>query len=129
MEKILSEILMLIGAIFMLIASLGIVRLPDIFMRMHSNTKSATLGVFFVMMGLALHFADFSIFIRALSVVLFFMITAPVAAQIIARAAYFSGIPLWKGTLSDALKGQYNAVTHRLSTPEEQVDHHQTSMD
>jgi multicomponent Na+:H+ antiporter subunit G len=118
MEKILSEVLMLIGALFMLIAALGVVRLPDLFMRMHSNTKSATLGVFFIMMGLALHFGNFSIFIRALSVVLFFMITAPVAAQTIARAAYFSGIPLWDKTLSDDLEGHYDAATHTLNTPD-----------
>jgi multicomponent Na+:H+ antiporter subunit G len=120
MEKILSELLMLIGALFMLIAALGVVRLPDLFMRMHSNTKSATLGVFFIMMGLSLHFGDFSIFIRALAVVLFFLITAPVAAQTIARAAYFSGIPLWEGTLSDDLQGKYNPQTQKLSAPNEQ---------
>ena len=118
MEQVLSEIMMLIGAIFILIASLGVIRLPDLFMRMHSNTKSATLGVFFMMMGLAIHFANLSIFIRALSVVLFFMITAPVAAQTIARAAYFSGVPLWEGTLSDDLQGQYNPATHKLSSPD-----------
>jgi multicomponent Na+:H+ antiporter subunit G len=118
MEKILSEIMMLIGAVFMLIASLGVVRLPDLFMRMHSNTKSATLGVFFMMLGLSIHFGTLSIFIRALSVVLFFMITAPVAAQIIARAAYFSGIPLWKGTMSDDLKGHYDLSTHVLTNPD-----------
>jgi multicomponent Na+:H+ antiporter subunit G len=122
MEKILSEVVMLIGALFMLIASLGVVRLPDLFMRMHSNTKSATLGVFFMMMGLAIHFGSLSIFIRALAVVIFFMITAPVAAQIIARAAYFSGIPLWKGTLSDALQGQYNPATHKLNKPEQKTE-------
>ncbi len=120
MEKILSETMMLIGAVFMLIASLGVVRLPDLFMRMHSNTKSATLGVFFMMVGLSIHFGSLSIFIRALAVVLFFMITAPVAAQIIARAAYFSGIPLWKGTISDDLKGQYNPSTHVLNSSNHQ---------
>ncbi len=119
MEKILSELMMLIGAIFMLIASLGVVRLPDLFMRMHSNTKSATLGVFFMMLGLSMHFSSLSIFIRALSVVLFFMITAPVAAQTIARAAYFSGIPLWKGTISDALEGHYNLTTHTLTNSDD----------
>ncbi len=118
MEKILSEVLMLIGAVFMLIAALGVLRLPDLFMRMHSNAKSATLGVFFMMMGLSIHFGNLSIFIRALSIVLFFMITAPVAAQTIARAAYFSGVPYWKGTLSDDLEGQYNPATHQLNKPD-----------
>ncbi len=119
MEKVLSETMMLIGAIFILIASLGIVRLPDLFMRMHSNTKSATLGVFFMMVGLAIHFSNFSIFIRAISIVLFFMITAPVAAQAIASTAHFSGVPLWRETLSDALKGQYSPTTHQLDQSNE----------
>ena len=129
MEEILSQVMMLIGAIFILIASIGVVRLPDLFMRMHSNSKSATLGVLFIMLGLALHFDTLAIYIRALAVVLFFMITAPVAAQIIGRAAYFSGVPLWEETLSDVLKDQYDHTTHRIYPipPKDHKPPHQSS--
>lgn len=122
MEQVLSRILMLIGAAFMLITALGVLRLPDLFMRMHSNTKSATLGVFCIMMGLSLHFGDFSTFVRALAVVLFLVVTAPVAAQMIARAAYFSGVTLWEGTLSDDLEGHYSLKTHALESLERDGD-------
>jgi hypothetical protein len=44
-------------SIFTFIAALGVVRLPDLFMRMHANTKSATLGVGFIMLGAAVYFA------------------------------------------------------------------------
>jgi multicomponent Na+:H+ antiporter subunit G len=116
---IIGSWLMLIGATFMLVAALGVVRMPDLFSRMHSSTKSATLGVGFLMLGAALHFGDIAVAARALAVVVFLFMTAPVAAHMIGRAAYLSGVPLWKGTLSDDLKGQYNPQTHVLaSSPE-----------
>jgi multicomponent Na+:H+ antiporter subunit G len=66
------------------------------------------------MLGLALHFNDLAISARALAVVVFIFVTAPVAAHMIARAAYFSGVPLWEGTLSDDLEGRYDERTHTL---------------
>jgi multicomponent Na+:H+ antiporter subunit G len=47
-------------------------------------------------------------------VVVFIFVTAPVAAHMIARAAYFSSVPLWEGTLSDDLEGRYDERTHTL---------------
>ncbi|HRE27814.1 MAG TPA: monovalent cation/H(+) antiporter subunit G [Anaerolineales bacterium] len=111
--------LIVVGAIFMLLAAVGVVRMPDVYMRMHSSTKSATFGVSFVMAGTALYFGDFAIAVRALAVVVFFFITAPVAAHLIGRAAYVSGVPLWPGTLGDELRGCYDREAHRLnSTPQ-----------
>jgi multicomponent Na+:H+ antiporter subunit G len=109
---------MLIGAIFTFIAALGVVRLPDLFMRMHANTKSATLGVGFIMLGAAVYFGDITVTTRALAVVLFLIITAPISSHLLARAAYFSGIPLWEKTLSDDLRGHYDLKTHQLQSEE-----------
>jgi multicomponent Na+:H+ antiporter subunit G len=108
--------LMLVGAFFMLVAAVGVVRMPDLFSRMHSSTKSATLGVGCLLLGAALHFGDVAIAARALAIVVFMLVTAPVAAHMIGRAAYISGVPLWKGTLSDDLHGQYNPETHALAS-------------
>ena len=108
--------LIVIGAVFMLLAAVGVVRMPDVYMRMHSSTKSATFGVSFVMAGAALYFGDLAIAVRALAVVIFFFITAPVAAHLIGRAAYVSGVPLWSGTLGDDLKGCYDREAHRLNS-------------
>lgn len=113
-----SQILMLIGAFFMFVAAMGVFRMPDLYMRLHANTKSATFGVGFLMLGAATHFGwDFTISIRALAIVLFLFATAPVAAHMLGRAAYIAGAPLWEGTLSDDLEGQYDLKTHELTAP------------
>lgn len=114
----LSAAFMLIGAAFMLIAALGVVRFPDLFMRLHASTKSATLGVGCLMVAAALQFESLAITTRALAVVVFLFLTAPVGAHVLGRAAYFTRIPLWEGTLSDELSGHYDASTHTLAGPE-----------
>ncbi len=114
MGTLLSGALMVVGVFFMLLAAVGIVRMPDLFTRMHASTKSVSLGVGCLMLGLAVYFNDLAISARALAVVVFVFATAPVASHMIARAAYFSGVPLWEGTLSDELLGRYEAETHVL---------------
>jgi len=122
MAESISLILMLLGALFMLLAAIGLARMPDLFMRMHSSTKSATLGVGCIMLGAALYFNDFAIAVRALAIVVFLFATAPVAAHMIGRAAYLSGVPLWEGTLSDEMRGRYDAETHILASPTDPLD-------
>lgn len=112
-----SAVLMFIGAFFMLVAALGVVRFPDLFMRLHSSTKSATLGAGCLMLGAALHFNQMGLSARALAVIVFLVATAPVAAHLLGRAAYLSGVPLWEGTLSDELHGRYSNASHDLASP------------
>jgi multicomponent Na+:H+ antiporter subunit G len=112
----LSAILILVGTFFMFVAALGVLRFPDLFMRMHSSTKSATLGVGCMMLSAAIHFNDLGLATQALVIVLFLLLTAPVAAHLLGRAAYLSGVPLWEGTLSDELRGRYHQVTHDLAS-------------
>ena len=69
-------------------------RTPDVLTRMHSSTKSVTLGLGLITLGVVLVFRDFAIGVRALAIVIFLFVTAPVAAHMIARAAYLSGVPL-----------------------------------
>lgn len=116
MAESLSLLLLLLGSIFMLLAAIGLARMPDVFTRLHSTTKSSTLGVGLIMLGVALLFNDFAIGVRALAIVAFIFSTAPVAAHMIGRAAYLSGVPLWKGTLSDEMRGCYDLKTHTLSS-------------
>lgn len=116
MAEGLSLLLLLLGAIFMLLAAIGLARMPDVFTRLHSTTKSTTLGVGCIMLGVALVFNDFAISVRALAIVAFMFSTTPVAAHMIGKAAYLSGVPLWKGTLSDEMRGCYDPETHTLSS-------------
>ncbi|MBW7866239.1 MAG: monovalent cation/H(+) antiporter subunit G [Candidatus Hydrogenedentes bacterium] len=107
MRDLITAGLMLFGASFMLLATVGIVRLPDLFIRMHAATKSGTLGVTGMILALAVHFNDLGIAIRSLLVILFIFLTAPVAAHLIARAAYLVGVPLWEKTVTDELRSRY----------------------
>jgi multicomponent Na+:H+ antiporter subunit G len=106
----------------MLVAAIGVVRMPDLLMRLHCSTKSSTLGVSCVMLGAALHVSDIAIWARALAAIAFVFATAPVAAHVLERAACVSGAPFWLGTLSDELRGRYAQETHRLTSPPEVIE-------
>ena len=100
---ILTAALLLPGAIFGLLAAIGIVRLPDLYTRMQAAAKAGTLGVGCSVLAVAVHFGELGITTRALLVVGFLFLTAPVAAHMIGRAAYRSGVPLWEGSVQDEL--------------------------
>jgi multicomponent Na+:H+ antiporter subunit G len=105
---------MVIGAAFLLLAALGIVRMPDLFSRMQAATKASTMGIGCVMLAAAFHFGDIAVVARALAVIGFFFLTAPVTAHLIARSSYFVGVPLWEHSVVDELRGRYNPLTHDL---------------
>ena len=119
MNEILSPALLMIGAGFALLAGVGVVRMPDLFTRMQAATKASTLGIGCILVAVAMHFGELGITTRALTAMLFVFLTAPVAAHMIARAAYFVGVPLWKGTIIDELRGHYDRRTHRLARPDD----------
>jgi len=114
MTEALTAVFLLAGAILMLLAAFGLVRMPDLMCRMHATTKSGALGGGFMMAAVAVYYDDAGVTARALAIVVFIIITTPVAAHIIARAAYFVGIELWPGTLKDELKHRYDRQTHHL---------------
>ncbi|NIC04622.1 monovalent cation/H(+) antiporter subunit G [Billgrantia bachuensis] len=116
MIEMLKGGLILVGAIFMFLAALGLVRLPDLLTRMHATTKAATLGASLIMLAVALHFGEVAVVARALGVILFIMLTAPVAAHVIGRAGYFVGAKLWHGTVKDELRPNYDPLTHELKS-------------
>lgn len=116
MIDFLKNFLILSGSIFMFLASLGVVRMPDLLTRMHATTKAATLGAALIMLAVALHFAEVAVVARALGVILFILITAPVAAHVIGRAGYFVGSKLWSGTYKDELRPNYDPLTHELKS-------------
>lgn len=122
LREILVMALMFAGAFFMFLAGIGMLRMPDLFLRMSSTAKAGTLGAGLLLLAAAIHFGDFAITTRVVAIIVFLMLTAPVAAHMIGRAAYFDGVPLWKGTVRDDLRGHYRASTHALETdsiPEE----------
>lgn len=113
MNDWITAALMWTGATFMLLAAVGILRLPDTFTRMQAATKAVTLGVVSMMLAAATHFADLGVTVRALTTVLFVFATAPVAAHLIGRVAYFVGAEMWEGTRFDELRDQYKLAQRR----------------
>jgi multicomponent Na+:H+ antiporter subunit G len=99
--------LMWIGAVFMLIAAIGIARLPDTFTRLQAATKAVTLGMASMMLAAATYFADVGVTVRALTTLLFLFATAPIAAHLIGRVAYLVGAEMWQGTQCDELREQH----------------------
>ncbi|MGY6549673.1 MAG: monovalent cation/H(+) antiporter subunit G [Roseinatronobacter sp.] len=74
------------GALFVLIAAIGVVRLPDLLTRMHASTKAGTLGALLVLVGLAIHQGTGMVVSKAIATALFLLLTAPIAAHMIGRA-------------------------------------------
>ncbi|MDJ0943719.1 MAG: monovalent cation/H(+) antiporter subunit G [Kiloniellales bacterium] len=103
MSEIITSVLVVAGAFFAFAAALGVLRLPDVLIRMHASTKAGTLGCGLILLAVATHFGETAIVARALAAILFLLLTAPVAAHMIGRAAYRTGVPLWKGTVVDEL--------------------------
>ncbi|SDZ01340.1 multisubunit sodium/proton antiporter, MrpG subunit [Jannaschia faecimaris] len=98
---IFMSVCVLLGGFFAFVAGLGILRLPDVLIRMHATTKAGTLASGLIMLAVAAGFADAPTVARAVAIVVFLLITAPVAAHMIGRAAFRSGVPLWGPTKVD----------------------------
>ncbi len=128
MSSVIIVILVTLGTLFVLLSAIGLVRMPDTYMRISVNTKAATLGVGLILVGTAVFFNDLSTTSRALVIILFVFLTAPVSAHLIGRASYFMGVRLWKGSIMDDLRGKYQKNSYILKseiddTPEDNVDH------
>ena len=88
-----GEALCYIGALFLIFGGIGLIRMPDVYNRMQASTKTTTLGLMSIVLGVGL-MQPFWI-IKAIIIIIFIALTAPVGASAMARASYKSGIPLW----------------------------------
>lgn len=86
MANIVIGVLLLAGSAFVLIAAIGIVRLPDLLTRMHASTKAGTLGALLILAGLALHQGSGDVISKVVAATLFLLLTAPISAHMIGRA-------------------------------------------
>ena len=100
-----GALILLFGSAFMLLAAIGVARLPDAFMRLHAATKSGIVGAGAIMIAAALIFGTPHAYVTGVFAVLFLLLTTPLASHLLGRAAYVSGAPLWRGTIADHLEG------------------------
>jgi len=123
MIDIILAILSTVGAFSILFASIGVLRMPDFYLRLSVTVKASTLGVGLLLICAAIMFPDdVSVTTKSIAIIFFLLLTAPIAAHMIAKAAYFIGTPLWKGTVVDDLKGMYNKETHCLESDPVKTD-------
>lgn len=119
MIDVVTAFLWLSGAGFALLAAIGVARMPDVFTRMQTSTKASTLGLGCLLVGTAFQLSDVASTVRAASIAAFILLTSPVAAHVIARAAYLREVPLWPGTVVDERREQADEVTEK--SPDEQA--------
>lgn len=86
-------VLVAFGAILIAIACLGLLRMPDLYTRLHAASKAATLGTASLALALVVHFADPSVVFRASALAVIVFATAPLSAHLIARAGFVSDTP------------------------------------
>ncbi|MCX2728352.1 monovalent cation/H(+) antiporter subunit G [Thermomicrobium sp. 4228-Ro] len=114
MTDVVTGLLALSGSSLMLIAALGLLRMPDFYTRMQAAAKAGTLGILLVVTATGLVLGSLSALLHALLASLFFLLTTPIATHLLGRAAYLSGIRPW--VLEDDLAGRYHPETHELES-------------
>ncbi|MFN8925088.1 MAG: monovalent cation/H(+) antiporter subunit G [Rhodospirillales bacterium] len=103
-------LLLLGGLACVLLAGIGVLRLPDAYRRMHAATKAGMMGAGLLVLAAAAAIGGPEAWIKAILAVGFLAITSPIASHLLGRAAYVSGAPLWHGTGGDALAGVLTRV-------------------
>lgn len=86
--------LLLIGALFTLVAALGLFRLPDLYTRMHAASKAGTAGSGLLLLAVAMQSGETDVWVKCMLAIAFFFLTAPVSAHLLAKAALRAGQPL-----------------------------------
>jgi len=114
-----AALFLLAGTAFMLVAAIGLLRLPDLYTRMHAITKAGTLGIGLLLVGVAVSFGDLSVTTRVVAAFLFVLCTAPVSAHMIGRAGYLGGVPLWDATRFDQWRSDYDNMRREGTEPPE----------
>ncbi len=104
MTEMIAGLCLIVGGAFILIAGIGIFRMPDVFIRMHASTKVGTLGTGLTMAGVAVFFGEPDVVLRVILIILFLLLTAPIGAHMIGRAALRIGIRPWG--IRDAKRGR-----------------------
>jgi multicomponent Na+:H+ antiporter subunit G len=91
LQETTTVVLAAIGVIFMLISAVGLVRLPDVFSRMHAAGKATTVGVSCLLLGAGVYFWNDNLLLRAIVLIALIFATSPISTSAMARAAYRTG--------------------------------------
>ncbi|MBU1726747.1 MAG: monovalent cation/H(+) antiporter subunit G [Candidatus Omnitrophica bacterium] len=101
MNEIAGMVFIIIGLVFDFFGCLGLLRLPDVYNRLHASIKCVTLGTSSILFGLFLYKGFTPMGIKALLCILFLVLTAPVSAHVLSRSAHKAGVKLWEKSVCD----------------------------
>lgn len=100
----LAAFFLLAGSLLTFIAAIGVLRLPDFFMRMHAATKAGVAGPGLILIGVGCFDPSWATWAKILLAIFFLIVTTPVAGHLLGKAGYVGGVPLWAGTTKNDLK-------------------------
>ncbi|MBN2349992.1 MAG: monovalent cation/H(+) antiporter subunit G [Bacteroidales bacterium] len=86
MNILLVSILLFFGSVFILIASIGLVRFKDLYSRMHATTKATSFGILLLLLGISIYFNSWNVAIKVVLIINLIYFTAPLAAHSIAKS-------------------------------------------
>lgn len=124
MSDIAVYFLLVTGTLFMVLAAIGVTRMPDIYMRVSTVTKASTLGAGLLLLAVVVHETTWAVAVKAAALVVFGFITSPIAAHMLGRSAYESGVDLWDGTLYDEMSGRAAEVREENEDDPEDEQRH-----
>lgn len=113
MSDIAGMIFIGIGLLFDLFGCIGLVRMPDVYNRLQASTKCVTFGTCSIMFGTFLMVGFCATGVKALLLIVFVVLTAPVSAHALARGAHISGVKLWEKSVIDKYEEDHKEVASR----------------
>ncbi len=106
MNEIIGSLVILVGALFLLLAAIGIVRMPDSYNRIQAGTKATTLGLILVLTGIGIYHPDW--IWKLIILIYFVLLSNPTSSHALARAAHRRGICITDATVIDQLESFEN---------------------
>ncbi len=107
MGEILVSILLVIGTIFIFLASIGLLKMPDVYLRMSASAIAATFGVASMLLAAAIYFMELGLTLHIIGLIIFLVLTVPIGTHMLGRTSHIIGLDMWDKTVCDDLKGKY----------------------
>ncbi|HAA78631.1 TPA: hypothetical protein DCE37_26330 [Candidatus Latescibacteria bacterium] len=92
---ILAAVLMVAGVFFLVVSAVGLLRLPDVYTRMHASSVSESMGAILILLGIGVYEGITPATIKIFALVLFYAVASPTGAHALFRSALRFGIPMW----------------------------------
>ncbi len=106
MNETISYVFIGIGVAFNFFGCLGLLRLPDVYNRLQSATKSVTLGTWSILFGVLIRYGFNGVGVKALICIPLIFFASTVAAHALARGSYMFGVKLWDKSVIDDYKNE-----------------------